>query len=132
MIHLSRHSTHNQNNSRDLARVDSITTSQSIAKPKLPRHISSIESKAHTALERWQHRAECSADKPNFSCSQAIELAVNISRYQLRDRVSRQKHSENVRSNLERRLQVAISSGNYPLVALLQAEFEQLQAGVGK
>lgn len=129
MIHLSRHSNSSRISNNNLSEIDSIKTPKSPAKPRLPRHISSLESKTHTIQERW-HRADRSIFEPNSSRSQAIDLAVSISRYQLGDRASIQKHSENVQSNLERRLQVAIARGNDRLVALLQAEFEQLQAGV--
>lgn len=127
MIHLSRHSNSSRISNNGLSEIDSIKTHKSSAKPRLPRHISSLESKTHTIQERWRRESN-SVFEPNSSSSQAIDLAVNISRYQLRDRASIQKHSENVRSSLERRLRVAIARGNYPLVALLQAEFEQLQA----
>ena len=97
-----------------------------------PRHISSLESRTHSTRDRLAKANSSSKsyfDSANNS-SQAIELAVNISQYQLRDRASLQKHSENVRSSLEHRLQVARERENARLVALLLAELKQLQTNI--
>ena len=98
----------------------------------LPRHISRLTSKAHSSQERLamanrfqQHRAS-----KNYNRSLATALAVNISRYQLSDRALIQKHSQNVRSSLEHRLQVAVEQENSQLIALLQTELKQLQTSV--
>lgn len=97
----------------------------------LPRHISSLASKAHSSQERLAiaNRSQ-NHTSTNFNRSLATDLAVNISRYQLSDRDSIQKHSQNVRSSLEHRLRVAIEQGNTQLIALLQTELKQLQTSV--
>ena len=100
------------------------------AKPT-PRHISSLESRTHSSRDRLAKAKNLSKSYFNNSKldpSQAIDLAVNISQYQLRDRASLQKHSENIFANLEHRLQVARERENARLIALLQAELKQLQA----
>jgi hypothetical protein len=101
---------------------------------KLPRHISSISSwgsKLHrnisnsNKIEQVSKTYRLAADP-----SEATNLAVNILRYQLSDRASKQKHLENVYGNLEHRLEVAQANKNQQLVNILREEFKQLQAGI--
>ena len=98
----------------------------------LPRHISPLASKAHSSQERLSiaNRFQQHSASTNLDRSLATDLAVNISRYQLSDRALIQKHSQNVRSTLEHRLEVAIARGNSQLIALLQTELKQLQTSV--
>lgn len=102
-------------------------------KPKLPRHLSALESATHSSIDRLgkaNQNAKIFSQDLNYEENQAIELAVSISRYQLSDRPSQQKHLENLRCNLHHRLEVAVAVGNSQLVKMLQEEFRQLEASV--
>ena len=94
-------------------------------KPRLPRHISTLESKIsnHFNLSEVQQPKTC----PLASESLNSTVAWNILKYQLSDRASQQKHGENVRSSLKHRLEVARAMGNKQLVRILQEEFRQLE-----
>ncbi len=102
-------------------------------KLKLPRHISSLESKARVNsnlgnLDEINYQSViCSTNLDSYP-AEAIDLAVSILKYQLKDLASKQKHLENVRCNLRHRLQVAQVQGNSQLVNILQEEFRQLEA----
>lgn len=99
-------------------------------KLKLPRHISSLESKGrlNSTLDEINYQSViCSANLESHP-AEAIDLAVSILKYQLKDLASKQKHLENVRCNLRHRLQVAQVQGNSQLVNILQEEFRQLEA----
>ena len=126
MINFSPNSNHDRYNC-----ALEITSSDASDRVKpIPRHILPLESKAHSSrdrLARADNLSKLYSGNSNFNNTQATELAVNISQYQLGDRVLLQKHSENVRSNLEHRLQVARRRENAQLVTLLLAELKQLQ-----
>lgn len=97
---------------------------------KLPRHISCLESKNYRQSgnlnQAIQIRTSCSTDLAGDK-TEEINLAVNILKYQLNDRVSKEKHLENVRRNLQHRLEVAKATKNCQLVTILQEEFRQLE-----
>ncbi|MBE9047118.1 hypothetical protein IQ255_22415 [Pleurocapsales cyanobacterium LEGE 10410] len=112
---------------------------------KLPRHISPQEIKSHRG-EQYPSWNKNSSSLPTFNQlkddmskrammstshslrrAKATNLALDILKYQLSDRQSRQKHLENTHRNLERRLQVAKARGNDWLVQILQEEFKQLE-----
>ena len=97
------------------------------AKPKLPRHISTLESLGHAKANNSQLKVnnKCSLSS-DTEVEKALDLAVNILRYQLEDS-SRQKHLSNLHRNLQNRLAVAIATKNEELVELLQQEFQQLE-----
>lgn len=128
MLNLPSNSNQNLNNYRSEIIDRHLNYRQSL----LPRHISRLTSKAHSSQERlaMANRLQQNLVSTNFDRSQATALAVNISRYQLSDRDSIQKHSQNIRSSLEHRLEVAIARGNSQLIALLQTELKQLQTSV--
>ena len=100
---------------------------------KLPRHISGLSSTKHRKIGKQEQTSQmpivCSIDIGADS-AETINLAVNILKYQLNDRASKQKHVENVRRNLQHRLQVAQDSEDRKLVSILQEEFRQLEATV--
>lgn len=98
------------------------------SKHKLPRHICQLESKPHrgqSQIGQMNHKPRICKLEPNPTSTG--HLAWDILRYQLSDRQAKQKHLENVRSNLERRLQVAQAQGNNQLVKILRDEFRQLE-----
>lgn len=98
-------------------------------KPKLPRHISCLENKAYSQSNCGHFTTQipltCSLNQEP-SKSEADNLAVNILKYQLKDRAARQKHLENLLTNLKRRLKVADANGNQELVHILQQEYTEL------
>ena len=98
----------------------------------LPRHMSVLETKSHRGglgnLDKRNHvPKECRLDADR---QQETNLALDILKYQLSDRAAKQKHLENVRANLERRLKVAKAQGNRQLVHILQDEYRQLKNNV--
>ena len=95
----------------------------------LPRHIYAPETKSCKGGREELGKADymprscrIESEKQNNA-----NTAVNILKYQIGDRTYRQKHLENLRLNLERRLQVAKSQGNSQLLDLLQNEYKQLE-----
>ena len=97
-------------------------------KYRLPRHMTVLESPSHsnkTCSNLFQAVKKCPLQQQ--SNSEKVINAVNILQYQLQDRASQQKHLENLRSNLMRRLKVAKSTKNSQLVTMLQEEFKQLE-----
>ncbi|MEM8676191.1 MAG: hypothetical protein AAGF83_20345 [Cyanobacteria bacterium P01_G01_bin.67] len=98
-------------------------------KPKLPRHISSLENKSYYqsahCLQASQIPNKCSLN-PDSSGADRINLAVDILKYQLKDRASQQKHLKNLRDNIRHRLKVANAKGNRELADVLQKEFKEL------
>lgn len=105
------------------------------SKRNLPRHIAVPETQSH----RGRSNLDRSFDRANYIprvCRIDLErqeranVAVSILKYQLGDRTARQKHLENLRHNLEHRLQVAKSQGNSQLLNALQDEYEQLEISV--
>jgi hypothetical protein len=113
--------------------VEIIATEVSDCQPryKLPRHICQPETKSHrgqTKIGQMNHNPRICKIEPNPTATG--HLAWDILRYQLSDRQAKQKHLENVRSNLERRLQVAEAQGNNQLVKILRDEFKQLETSV--
>lgn len=97
----------------------------------LPRHISTPETRSH----RGVHNVSKINYAPRVCRLDAGKLnkansAWDILKYQLSDRASRQKHLENIFSNLEHRLQVAKTTGNNELVSILQAEYRQLETSI--
>ena len=98
---------------------------------KLPRHISCWETESHHNLKKPNRIKQLSQTcRLNARQSEATNLAVNMIKYQLKDRLLRQKHFQNVQYNLQHRLEVAQATGNSQLVSILQEEFKQLQAGI--
>jgi hypothetical protein len=99
-------------------------------KIRLPRHISPLESTQHNrAIDTSQHQVtaqQCTLNQKTSS-AEARNLAVNILRYQLQDSAAQQKHLENLRNNLQRRLETAQTKDNCQLVTMLQEEFRQLE-----
>jgi hypothetical protein len=97
----------------------------------LPRYISAPETKSYQGghnlgkIDYTVRVCHVNAGKPTKT-----DLAWNILKYQLSDRASQQKHLENVRSNLEHRLQVAKTTGNNQLVNILQDEYRQLETSI--
>lgn len=120
MIKLSSGS--NYSNKYSLETVGEVPNLQK--RPKLPRHISSIDSESYNC-SNWSKLQTLSAC-PLVSQSPTSNAAWNILKYQLSDRPSQQKHLANLQSNLKHRLSVARVQGNERLVQILQEEFQQL------
>jgi hypothetical protein len=101
-------------------------------KPRLPRHISSLESPNRTrAAKARLHQApkKCPLNQ-NASPAEASNQAVDMLRYQLQDTVFAEKYLANVRRNLQYRLEVAQVEENCQLVTMLQEEVRQLEASI--
>lgn len=96
-------------------------------KPKLPRHISCLETNTYP-----QSALNNEAVYQPLKCPLNPEprLVVNILKYQLKDYAAQQKHLTNLLHNLKYRLQVANTKGNRELVELLQKEFTELAAKI--
>ena len=97
----------------------------------LPHHISAPETKSHRVkgevgtINHLPKICRIESEKQNND-----NIAVNVLKYQLSDRTSRKKHFENLRHNLEHRLQVAKSQGDSRLLDILQDEYKQLEINV--
>ena len=92
-------------------------------KHKLPRHISSLESRSYD--RSYSNKVKTLSTCPLFQSP--TNAAWDILKYQLSDRHLKQKHLANLQSNLERRLLVARLQNNKQLIEILQEEFRQLQ-----
>lgn len=95
---------------------------------QLPHHISVPETKSYR--ERYhlnQINAAPRVCRIDTYKPSTTNLALDILKYQLSDRASKQKHLENVRSNLQRRIEVAKAQGNRQLIDILQDEYRQLE-----
>jgi hypothetical protein len=106
--------------------------SASSAKPRLPRHISSLESPHRIrAIKTHLRQApkKCPLDQ-NASPVVASNQAIDMLRDQLQDTVFAEKYLANVRRNLQYRLEVAQSEENCQLVTILQEEVKQLEASI--
>lgn len=107
--------------------INSEITDWSEGHRQLPRHISVPEIKSHRGrynLNRIDYAPRvCRIDtyKPSTT-----NFALDILKYQLSDRAAQQKHLENLRSNLQRRLQAAQAKGDSQLINILQDEYQQL------
>jgi len=96
---------------------------------RAPRHISSPETNSHrgqSAFVRIDYTPKVCRIKP----APELNVAVDILRYQLSDRATKQKHLENVRCNLRHRLEVAKAKGNKQLVSMIQAEYGELEPSI--
>ncbi|WP_019509184.1 hypothetical protein [Pleurocapsa sp. PCC 7319] len=95
-----------------------------------PRHISQWETKSHrNSINQFSYAPKV-CQMNTYTTQTTTNLPLNILKYQLSDRQAKQKHLENIRRNLNRRLQVAIAQGNLPLVNILQKESQQLETSV--
>ena len=94
---------------------------------RLPRHISSLESPKHLKIVKSNllNTSLYSKEKPNKMAEES-NLAVKILTYQLKDKAAQQKHIANLRSNLQRRFEVAKAAQDSQLMIMLQEEFRQL------
>ena len=94
---------------------------------RLPRHISSLESPKHLKIVKSNllNTSLYSKEKPNKMAEES-NLAVKILTYQLKDKAAQQKHIANLRSNLQRRFEVAKAAQDSQLMMMLQEEFRQL------
>jgi len=99
-------------------------------KPSRPRHISVLESPTHSrkvCQSLFYPVRQCPLNQQGKS-AEATNLAVNILRYQLQDSISQNQHLNNLRSNLQHRLEVAQAEKNERLITMLREEFQQLEA----
>jgi hypothetical protein len=125
MLNLSRYA--NKQAARHYELSDRLILDSS-EKIRLPRHISSLESTQHNrTIDTSQHQVaqQCALNQDTSSAE--ANMAVNILRYQLQDSAAQQKHLENLRNNLQRRLATAQTKENCQLVTMLQEEFRQLE-----
>jgi hypothetical protein len=100
-----------------------------------PRHISSYNSESHRQYGKILRNIpslpkSCQLPVSQVEQSEVLDTALNILRYQLNNEQAQQTHLDNLRHNLERRLQAAKASGNDFLIDLLQAESQQLEMNV--
>jgi hypothetical protein len=101
-------------------------------KLRLPRHISSLEAPSHSrAIKARLHQApkKCPLNQ-NTSLAVDSNRAIDMLRYQLQDTAFAEKYLENVRRNLQYRLEVAQLGKNCRLVTILQEEVRQLEASI--
>ena len=94
-------------------------------KPNYPRHLRSRETQFHRSPGVIFHDGLTKPKTCHISCNNSE--AFNILKYQLIDKKVKQAHLENVRRNLNRRLQKAKARGDQQLINLLNQESQQLE-----
>lgn len=95
-------------------------------KPNHPRHLGSRESQFHRSPGSIFHDGLAKPKTCHISCNNSE--ALNILKYQLKDQKIQKAHLENVRQNLNRRLQKARARGDKQLIDLLNQESRQLES----
>ena len=90
-----------------------------------PRHLHSRESQFHRSPGAIFHDGLAKPKTCHISCNKSE--AFNILKYQLKDQQVNKAHLENVRRNLDRRLQKAKAKGDQQLIKLLNQESQQLE-----
>ncbi len=90
-----------------------------------PRHLRPRESQFHRSPGAIFHNGLAKPKTCHISCNSSE--ALNILKYQLIDQQVKQAHLENVRRNLNRRLQKAKARGDQQLINLLNQESQQLE-----
>ncbi|ELS01624.1 hypothetical protein Xen7305DRAFT_00013290 [Xenococcus sp. PCC 7305] len=95
-------------------------------KPNYPRHLGSRESQLHRSPGSIFHDGLAKPKTCHISCNNSE--AFNILKYQLKDQKIQKAHLENVRQNLNRRLQKARARGDEKLITLLNQESRQLES----
>lgn len=101
-------------------------------KPRFPRHISFREAPSRSkAIKARLHQPpkNCPLNQKTSPVA-ASNQAVDMLQYQLQDTVFAAKYLENVRRNLQYRLEVAKVEENCQLVNMLQEEVRQLEASI--
>lgn len=100
-----------------------------------PQHLSPLQTSSHRhygaiSFSNRPLPTICHLSSSAKGTNKTVDSAFSILQYQLNDEQARQAHLENIRQNLERRLQAAIASGNEHLVDLLKKESKQLEMNV--
>ena len=90
-----------------------------------PRHFHSRKSQLHRSPGAIFHDGLAQPKTCHISCNKSE--AFNILKYQLKDQEVKKAHLENVRLNLNRRLQKAKAKGDQQLINLLNQESQQLE-----
>lgn len=94
------------------------------------RHISQWETKSHrNSLKQFSYAPKV-CQMSTYKTQTTTNLPLNILRYQFSDRQAKQKHLNNIRQNLNRRLEVAKAQRNKQLINILQKEYQQLETSV--
>ena len=94
-------------------------------KPTYPRHLNNRESQFHRSPGTIFHDRLAKPKTCHISCNKTE--AFNILKYQLKDQQVQKVHLENVRRNLNHRLQKAKARGDQELINLLNQESQQLE-----
>jgi hypothetical protein len=85
-----------------------------------------LESQSHRHYGKINYSSFVAPKRCHISGEQYSELAFSILQYQLKDEQTRATHFNNLKHNLERRMQAAKAQGNERLVALLTQESLQI------
>lgn len=104
-----------------------ISSLRSLTKNKYPHPISHRVSRNHRSYGAIFQSNRYVPKTCSISKSNSTENAVDILKYQLHDETAKKVHLENIRLNLERRLESAKAQGNNYLVNLLQKESRELE-----
>ena len=92
------------------------------------RHISQWETKSHrNRLNQFSYAPKV-CQISTYKTQTTTNLPLNILRYQLSDRQAKQNHLNNIRQNLNRRLQVSRAQRNEKLINIVQEEYQQLES----
>lgn len=85
-----------------------------------------LESQSHRYYGKINQSSFAAPKRCNINGGQYSEQVFSILQYQLNDEKAKATHFNNLKRNLERRIQSAKAKGNTELVALLTQEFRQI------
>ncbi len=94
---------------------------------KYPRHINQRVSRSHRKYGAISHSNFSIPKTCSIPNSKSAENTLSLWQYQLQDEAAKKAHLENIKLNLERRLQAAKAQGNDYLINLLQKESRELE-----
>ena len=85
-----------------------------------------LETSSHRHYGRVRNDNFTIPKKCQIAGEKYSEMAFSVLQYQLKDRQIRKTHFNNLKQNLERRIQIAKAEGNSHLVNLLNREFYEI------
>jgi hypothetical protein len=102
-------------------------------KYRYPRHIPQFPTRSHRTAIAPKSRSLPTTCQLTLSSTEAVPKLVNDANlwyYKSSDREAKEVHWENIRQNLERRLQAATANQDRSLINLLKQESQQLEMNV--
>lgn len=100
-----------------------------------PRHVSRYQTKSHRHYGKIVYNTPslpktCQLSSSEVQSQETVDTAWGILHSQLNNEQTQKIHLDNLRRNLERRLQAAKANGNDYLIDLLEAESKHLEMNI--